>query len=349
MKKRLYDENGFVNHALWYQDPAPFIIALGGRGTGKTYGALLDVVAGKYGKIVYVRRSDTQIQAVKIPELNPFKRVNADTGSNLMFAPMGKLTAGIYHGEEVDGVVKPTGAPLGIGIALSVFSNIRGVDGMDYQTIIFDEAIKEGTEKGIRNEGSAFLNMYETLNRNREMPPLNQSPLKCLLLANSNDLRSPILDALGLVDIIDRMLTKGQEYKTIRNGMLSIYLYQDSPVSRAKARTALYQVANNADFSNMALNNQFSGANYEYVKSCPLKEYHPLCSIGDVTVFEHNSDRGLYYVIDGIKSDIVYTTYPVDMRAFRQDYFFLYEALLDKSLYYSSASVKIRFERVWNF
>jgi len=349
MKKQLYDENGFVNHALWYQDPAPFIIALGGRGTGKTYGALLDTVNGHYGKIVYIRRNDTQLSAVKLPELNPFKRINADTGSNLMFAPMGKLTAGIYHGEDVDGVVKPVGAPVGIGVALSVFSNIRGVDGMDYQTVIFDEFIKEPHERPIKNEDQAFLNMYETLNRNREMPPLNMPPLKCLLLANSNDLRSPILDALGLVDILDRMLQKGQEYKSVRNGMLSIYLYQDSPISRAKAKTALYQVANNADFSQMALQNQFSKANYEYVKSCPLKEYHPLCTIGDVTVYEHNRDSGLYYVIDGIKSDVVYTTYPVDLRAFRQDYFFLYEALLDKSLYYSSASVKIRFERVWNF
>ena len=349
MQKRLYSDNGFIDHTLWYKDPAPFIIALGGRGTGKTYGALLDVVAGHYGKIVYVRRSDIQLQAVKLPELNPFKRVNTDTGSDLMFAPMGKLTAGIYHGEDVDGVQKPVGSPVGIGIALSVFSNIRGVDGMDYQTVIFDEFIKERTEKGIRNEGEAFLNMYETLNRNRELAPLNMPPLKCLLLANSNDLRSPILDALGLVDTIDRMLTKGQEYKTMRDGMLSIYLYQDSPVSRAKSKTALYKVANSADFSEMALENHFSKANYEYVKSCPLKEYHPLCTIGDVTVYEHNRDSGLYYVIDGIKSDCVYTTYPVDLRAFRQDFFFLYEALLDKSLYYSSASVKIRFERVWNF
>ena len=345
----LYLENGFVNHALWYKDPSPFIVCLGGRGTGKTYGALSDVVAGHYGKIVYVRRTDTQMQAVKIAELNPFKRINSDTGSNLMFAPLGKSTAGIYHGEVIDGVIKPAGEPVGIGVALSVFSHIRGVDGMDYDTVIFDEFISERTERPIKNEAEAFLNMYETLNRNREMPPLNRPPLKCVLLANTNDLRSAILDALGLVDIIDRMIQKGQEYKRVRNGMLSIYLYQDSPVSRAKKQTALYQVANSADFSEMALSNKFSRANYEYVKSCPLREYTPLVTIGDVTVYEHAREAGLYYVVDGIKSDNIYTTYPVDLRAFRADYFYLYEALLDKSLYYSSASVKIRFERVWNF
>ena len=46
MKRELYDENGFINHSLWLSDPAPFIIALGGRGVGKTYGALLDVANG---------------------------------------------------------------------------------------------------------------------------------------------------------------------------------------------------------------------------------------------------------------------------------------------------------------
>lgn len=348
MKKSLYLPSGFVDHRLWVTDPAPFIIALGGRGTGKTYGALLDVAAGRYGKIVYVRRNDTQLSAAKLPELNPFKRVNADTGSDLIFSSLGKNVSGIYHGEVKDGVLSPSGAPVGIGVPLSVFSNIRGVDGMDYQTIIFDEFIKEAHERPIKNEGDAFLNMYETLNRNRELPPLNQSPMKCLLLANSNDLRSPILDALGVVDVIDSMIRRGQEHKTVRDGVLSIYLYQNSPVSAAKAKSALYRVANSKDFSEMALENRFSEANYERVESRPLREYQPLVSIGDVTVYVSNADSDQYYVVDGIKAPEQYSTYPVSLRAFRADYFYLWEALLDKRLYYSSASVKIKFERVWN-
>lgn len=348
MKKSLYLPSGFVDHSLWVSDPAPFIICLGGRGTGKTYGALLDVAAGRYGKIVYVRRNDTQLSAAKLPELNPFKRVNADTGSDLIFSSMGKNVAGIYHGEIKDGVLSPSGAPVGIGVPLSVFSNIRGVDGMDYQTIIFDEFIKESHERPIKNEGDAFLNMVETLNRNRELPPLNQRPMKCLLLANSNDLRSPILDALGVVDVIDSMIRRGQEHKTVRDGVLSIYLYQNSPVSAAKAKSALYRVANSRDFSEMALENRFSEANYERVESRPLREYQPLVSIGDVTVYVSNADSDQYYVVDGIKAPKQYSTYPVSLRAFRADYFYLWEALLDKRLYYSSASVKIRFERVWN-
>lgn len=348
MSNRLYLDSGFIDSSLWYRDPAPFILALGGRGTGKTYGALSDAAQGRYGKFVYMRRNDTQLAAAKLPELNPFKRVNADFGTDLVFAPMGKSVSGIYHTAVVDGVSKPSGDPVGIGVPLSVFSNIRGVDGMDYQTVIFDEFIKESHERPIKNEGDAFLNMYETLNRNRELPPLNEAPLKCLLLANTNDLRSPILEALGVVDIIESMIKRGQEYKNTRNGMLSIYLYQDSPVSKAKKKSALYQVANSADFSEMALDNRFSAANYEQVQSLPLREFFPLVTIGSVTVYQHNRDSDLYYVVDGKKAEDRYTEYPLSIRAFRADYFYLWEAMLDKRLFYASAAVKVRFERVWN-
>ena len=343
----LYDENGYVNHALWYQDPAPFVLALGGRGTGKTYGALLDVVAGQYGKIVYVRRTGQQIDSIKVPELNPFKAVNIATGSDLVISAMSKNVAGIYHGQVVDGVIKPSGDPLGIAVALSVFASIRGIDGSDYQTILFDEAIKENHEKPIKDEATAFLNLYESLNRNRELS--GGKPMKCLILANSNDLRGAILDALGVVDIIDSMLRKGQEFKRCRNGMLSIYLYQNSPISGMKAKSALYQIANNHDFAEMALDNKFSYANYERVASRPLREYFPLVSIGDITVYQNNADSDSFYVVDGIKAQEQYTTYPVSLKAFKADYFYLYEALLDKRLYYASASVKIRFERIWSF
>ena len=105
--------------------------------------------------------------------------------------------------------------------------------------------------------------------------------------------------------------------------------------------------ANNRDFAQMALENRFSGANYEYVASKPLQEYTPLVSIGDVTVYEHTRRHAEFYVVDGVKAEQKYSTYPVDIRAFKNDYFYLMEALLDKRLYYSSAYVKVKFERVW--
>lgn len=342
--REYYLPDGWVNAGLWFEDPAPFVISLGGRGIGKTFGALEKLTEEGAPRHIYMRRTQAQIDACKLSELNPYKSVNEARGRSFIMTAMGKYTAGVYRGEEQDGVLKPSGAPVGLGIALSVFANIRGVDGLGYNVLLFDEFIKEKHERPFAREGDAFLNAYETLNRNRELQ--GREPLKAVLLSNSNDLRSPILEALGVVDLIDRMQRKGKRHATAADGAISIYLYPDSPISERKRKTALYRVANSEDFSQMALNNAFSAANYENVKSCPLREYTPLVSIGDVTVYTH-VNNGTFYVVDGVKSPIRYTTLPNDLRAFRRAYVYLYDALLRRELYYSSAPVKVRFERVF--
>lgn len=343
--QNLYTRDGWVNAELWFADPAPIVIALGGRGIGKTFGALSYLTdPERTKKHVYMRRTQSQLDACKIPELNPYKAVNSAYGRNFVMSALGKYTAGIYAGQLVDGVLKPAGDPRGIGIALSVFANIRGVDlGPDYDCVLYDEFIKEPHERPFAHEDSAFLNCFETLNRNRELQ--GSKPLKFILLSNSNDLSSPILDALGIVPLIDRMQRHDREHGEVRKD-ISIYLYRDSPISERKRDTVLYRVSNSDDFSTMAIENRFSAANYENVRSCPLREYTPLVSIGNVTVYSH-VNNGSFYVIDGIKSQTRYSLLPNDIKAFRRAFYYLYEALLTKRLYYSSATAKIYFERVW--
>lgn len=257
---------------------------------------------------------------------------------------MGKYTAGLYRGEETDGVLKASGAVCGLAIALSVFANIRGVDGLGYNVLLFDEFVKERHERPFAHEGEAFLNAYETLNRNRELQ--GKAPLKAVLLSNTNDLASPILDALGVVGVIDKMQRHGKTFSSVRDGLISIYLYNDSPISEQKRGTALYRVANSADFSDMALSNKFGAANYEYVVSRPLREYSPLVSIGGVTVYSH-VNNGTFYCVDGVKSATRYEMLPNDIKAFRRAYYYLFEALLTKRMYYATATAKIIFEKIW--
>ena len=343
----LYLDNGYVNAREWFEDPATFIFAIGGRGTGKTFGALeyLTNPENSAGKFVYMRRSQSQIDACKLAELNPFKAVNNDYGRSCLLCPIGKYICGVYHGEvDKNGALVASGSPVGLGIALSVFSNIRGVDGLDYDFILFDEFIKEKHERPIQAEGEAFLNAYETLNRNREMQ--GRPPIKCILLSNSNDLASPILEAFGLVDFVDKMQRHGRNKGRSGNGTISVYLYGDSPISKAKAETALYKATKSAEFRNMSLQNQFSARNYEYVKTMPIQEYRPFVSVGDVTVYRH-VNNGTYYVVDGVKAEERYTTLPIEVKGFRRAFYFVYEAMLDKRVFFASASVKIRFERVW--
>ena len=52
---RLYDKNGYVNIPEILKHEAVFIFIYGGRGTGKTYGALKEMKEGNH-KFIYMRR-----------------------------------------------------------------------------------------------------------------------------------------------------------------------------------------------------------------------------------------------------------------------------------------------------
>ena len=90
--------------------------------------------------------------------------------------------------------------------ALSTFSNLRGFDGSNIKILLYDEFIPERHERLIKNEADAFFNVYETINRNRELQ--GGPPLIALCLSNSNSLASPIFTALNLVKTLERMHNK---------------------------------------------------------------------------------------------------------------------------------------------
>lgn len=337
----LYTADGWINTDLIFDDQAPFVIMIGGRGIGKTFGVLRAVITRGL-RFVYLRRTQTQIDVIKHRELNPFASVNRETGSDIVTAPIGKYMAGFYHSAE-DG--KPQGEPIGIGVALSTFANIRGVDGSNYDIIIFDEFIPEAHERPIKREGEALLNALETINRNREL--CGGCPIKTLLLSNANDLNSPILLALGALRPIDIMIKRRQTHTTIHDGALSIYRYVNSPISLRKRDTALYRVATDNDFVGMSIDNNFTTANYEQVCDKPITQYRVVVSVNGVTVYKHKSNE-MYYVIEGVKGTNIYDYTPLSMRAFKAKYWYLYDAMLDLRLYYASVLAKIKFERIWN-
>ena len=335
-----YTSDGWINTDTLFNDPATFIVCTGGRGIGKTFGVLREVLQRDM-RFIYLRRTQSQIDTIKLAELNPFKAVNDVYGYDIVSAPLGKYMSGFYHSDEEG---KPTGAAIGIGVALSTVSNIRGMSAEDFEIVVFDEFIPERHERPIKEEGTAFLNCMETFNRNREMA--GRPPLKVILLSNSNDLDSEILRAIGALQPLDEMIRKRRNYVSLYDGELSIYRYLDSPISAKKAKSALYRVAHNEEFSTMALSNEFSASNYENVQPRNLKEYRPLVSIGNVTVYESKGDLD-YYVVGGVKAEKVYTMLPNSQKAFVRRYWYLKEAMLTQRVFYATAPVKIDFEKVW--
>lgn len=286
-------DTGYLNFEKIIKRPMPFQLVIAARGTGKTYAGVKYLLERKTeNKFIFMRRTQTQLDMIKDAAMSPFTVVD----NTICTQNVNKYVSGVYRGEADDkGIIKPQGAPIGYCMALSTISNIRGFNTADVDIILFDEITGEEHERPIKGErGGIVFNMYETINRNRELD--GKPPVKLIMFCNSDRIDAAILDALNISDIVRKMSETGSNmYENERRG-LGVYMVGDSPISKRKAETALYKMAENDNFKAMALDNKFI-FDGENIKSLPLAEYKPLVSGGGITITRHK-DNNAYYIID---------------------------------------------------
>ena len=286
---KLYHSNGYANMPAIIETDTPFILTIGGRGTGKTYGAIKYMLE-KNIKFIYLRRTSAQMELVSKDEFSPVVKVGADIGKALVCASLSKYASGVYELSE-DG--KPKRRAIAVNMALSTMANARSFDASEVKVILYDEAIPERHERAITHESDAFLNMYESIDRNRQLN--GEPPVKCVILANANDMEAPILQALNCIKALDAMRKKRQNQRIDKTAGLSIFLLNDSPISAEKRQTALYRLTmGEGDFSDMAINNAFSRDNYSDIGNRPLSEYTPIAAIGGICLYRHKSTYNWY-------------------------------------------------------
>ena len=268
-------------------------IIIGGRGIGKTYSAL-SFVLEKQKPFIYLRNTDVQLKECITGFGNPFKRLNMDTGSDIFFKSE-KSHSLIYDGSREDG------QPIGYGLALSTFENLRGVDLSDVVYVIFDEFIEKRSLTFRQFE--CFISFYETVNRNREL--LGEKPLCCILLSNSQRLSNPILAGYGIIPTIENMIRTGQkEYR--KPGMyLSL---PSSAVSDLKKNTANYTLINGTKIADEALNNTFAFDSFYGIKRRNLNEYIPVVQIDDIYIYKHKTTGRLYACMSQAQNIPVFTS-----------------------------------------
>lgn len=271
-----FDGWGLINNFM--------TLIIGGRGIGKTYSVLKGSLRDKV-KILYVRRTGTELDISCTKEFNPYKALNSDLGVDIRISAITKSTYAIIEYEE-DIPIRH----IGIAGSLSTFGNLRGADFTDIEMIVFDEFINTGMFS-MKKEAYAFFNMIETVNRNRELKGIPS--IKVVLLANSNSLDSDILVTFKLTDIIRRMQQKKEGFFEDKQRGVSVHLPLDSPVSEAKKETALYKLTKGTDFYDMAINNEFTD-NFDVVEEVDYRRVKPVVMYGDLTVYKDKQARFLY-------------------------------------------------------
>ena len=274
--KKLYLKNGYFNFSVVIESDTPFVFVVGGRGTGKTFGALEYAIESNE-RFLYMRRTQTQLDILNNDEFSPFKNGTND----VYLRKINKQLGGVYNQDN---------NLIGYTAALSTLSNIRGFSGQDIKLIIYDEFIPEKHERLIKGETDALLNAYETINRNRELT--GENPVKLVCLANSNRLDNPIFTDLDLIPLVQKQIKRGSAYHEYDDIGVCIILLINSGISDKKSNTALYRLATD-EYAEMALNNNFLQSEY-HCKHQPIVEYKPLIKYDRFYLYRHKAHNRIY-------------------------------------------------------
>lgn len=331
----IYLDNGYLDIEKILEYKQPFNFVVGGRGTGKTYGALKSAYESNT-RLMLMRRTQAQCDLINKPEFNPYKAINADIQSNVSVKSISKYNSKLI--EEYEDSEKL----VGYTCALSTISNMRGFDASDVKLLIYDEFIPEKHERALKNEGSAFLNAYETINRNRELK--GEEPLQVLCLANAFNVANPIFLELGLVGRCEKMRNAGQELYIDKFRGIVLVLLQKSSISNAKADTALYRISSGS-YSKFALSNDFVYNNTDNIKSKSLKEYKLICTVGEISIYKHKSKREYYVSEHRTGTAPEYKSDEVGLNRFRKNHgLMLYGAYMRNRVTFESMLTKSLFE-----
>lgn len=331
----IYLDNGYIDIEKILSYDMPFNFVIGGRGTGKTYGALLSAYNDNR-RFILMRRTQTQCDLINKPEFNPYKAINNDTDHNITVKSISKYNSKMVEADE------DTERIVGYTCALSTISNMRGFDASDVSLLIYDEFIPEKHERPLKNEGSAFLNAYETINRNRELKGLK--PLQVLCLANAFNIANPIFLELGLVGRCEKMKNAGNEVYIDKSRGIAIVMLYNSRISKAKADTALYRLSSGS-YTDMALSNDFIYNSTDNIKSLSLSEYKLICTIGEISIYRHKSNRKYYVSEHRTGTAPLYKSDEVNLMRYRKNHgLLLYSAYMRNNIIFENILTKSLFE-----
>ena len=294
------ESNGFIN--IEDSDLKNLNALFGGRGIGKTFSILEHRIENainnpESNKFIWLRDSEAVIKKI--------------AAGNSLAAP---IKAAKPYFPEVK-IVKSDGnycfcadpesdnyKIIGYLMALSTFHNARGISYEDVNNITWDEFIPEEGTIVKKNQGAIFLNMYESVNRNREFE--GKPPVQIIFLSNTNDIYSDVLEDLGISSIIENMMYNNES--TYKDNDIWIEFLSSEAFKAKKAETFIYRINKNDKFRNMALENKFNNNLALVKRKVNFKGAEGLLTLNNRYTLIQLSDGSLYYKLGCWKGLINY-------------------------------------------
>ena len=259
------------------------------RGPGKTY-SFLNMVTRDNIEFLYMKRTQIDIKLLCKEKYNPFKPINRDRGTNYrcVLEDPDEGIAKIVDGNNGDETIGACGA-------MSAVHKYKGFDLSEVEYICFDEFIPQLSERVNRKEGELLLDLYMTVNRDRE--ERGREPLKLILFANATELYCPITDTLQLVDVLAELNASGEEFRYLKDREIFIRHVLYSP--SANENTRIFKGMAGTQWADMAFGGTFAYNDFTKVKKVPMKGM--VCYLEVIYqrksyyIYQHR-DNGLYYM-----------------------------------------------------
>ena len=265
-------------------------LIFGNRGPGKTYSIVWHrlenaIADNSKHKFIWLRDTETVIKKLAAKGFTaPIEADHPEVGVNKIVKIDGNYCFVHNQGAEDEMI-------LGYLMALSTFHNARGLDYSDVDTIVFDEMMPEEGTIIRKGQGSLWLNMYESIARNRELK--GQPPVRVIFLSNTNCLYSEILEDFGLSGIVEHMQLN--DIKTYTDDDIWIEFLENADYTEAKSKTLLYRLSKNRKFNDMALKNKFNDNMALIVPNMSLKGSKGLLTLDKRYTLIQLANGKLYY------------------------------------------------------
>ena len=260
-------------------------VIVGGRNTGKTYGALKYYLEEKV-PLVFIKRCNDDVDTLCAGnqlgktaadyevDLSPYKSINRDLGTSIKAYKIKTGLGGFYKTGE-DGAY---GSPVAYLASLNAVQKIKGFDMSECESMVFDEFIPQPWERISRKEGEQLMDLYKTVSRDRVLR--GRPELKLICLANAVNVWNPTCEILGLTDLIADMSIRGTEtYYDEERGIFVRILKTSGEMMEAEEKTGVYKAMKDTQWGRMAFSNEFGYNDFSKVKKVPLKGYRPYCQI----------------------------------------------------------------------
>lgn len=303
MKIKPYEvyDDGYYHIAKDVEDypNATIIIVYSRRGPGKTYGALWNSL-WKERSIIYMKRTNADVKLIcdynseSNFDLSPYKAINRDKGTNVHGKLIEDGIGGFWHYEDGH----PAGLPVAWCLSLNKAKSIKGLELSECDWMILDEFVPQKGEIVKHAEGEMLLDLYMTVNRDRE--ERGQDPIKLILFANTEEISTPITNQLEVVDHMAELNASGKTHLYLEDRGILIHHITEAeiPIKEHKKKQGIYKAMAGTAWADKAFGGEFANNDFTNVKHFMLKGCTPLIHLHykNKDYYIYKNQDGYYYM-----------------------------------------------------